>query len=95
MSKKQIFETAKESPSQKIVVTGYMAAGNCTGQADTSLAEDRAKAVKRFLIENGVTNDIEAVNGGVFEPEKSECDGNGVWQPSLADYRRKVRIEFK
>lgn len=95
LSKKQIFETAKESPSQKIVVTGYMAAGNCTGQADTSLAEDRAKAVKRFLIENGVTNDIEAVNGGVFEPEKSECDGNGVWQPSLADYRRKVRIEFK
>ena len=95
LAKEQVFEKAKESPSQKIIVTGYMASGNCNGQADISLAGERAKAVKRFLIENGVTNDIEAINGGVFESEKSECDNNGVWQPSLADYRRKVRIEFK
>ena len=91
----QVFDYATSHPSKRIIVTGYMASGNCNGQANTELAGERAKTVKRFLIENGVDNDVEAINGGVFEPNKSECDNNGSWQPSLADYRRKVAIEFK
>ena len=71
-----------------------MASGNCRSESDTSQAGARANTVKEFLIKNGVKNHIESVNGGVFEPEKSECDSNGRWQSNLADYKRKVVIEF-
>lgn len=91
----KVINSASTCPDKKIVITGYMAAGNCTGKPNNpTLPGLRAETVKRFLIDNGISNNIETVNGGVFDPGKSECEG-GQWESELADYRRKVIIEFK
>lgn len=92
----KVFEDAESDPSKKIIITGYMASGNCGKEANKpNLAKDRANTVKTFLQNNGVKNEITVVDGGVFEPEKSECDENHIWRPDLANYKRKVTIEFK
>lgn len=90
-----MMDNAKKNPSRKIIITGYMAAGGCDSQAkNSSLARQRAETVRDFLKENGVTNDIEALDGGIFDKDKSECV-DGEWKPELANYRRKVTIRFK
>ena len=91
----KVISSAGTCPDKKIVVTGYMAAGNCSGKPNNpTLSGLRAETVKSFLQSHGVLNTIETVNGGVFDPGKSECE-NGVLKPELMNYRRKVTIEFK
>ena len=92
----EVAVAAAQSPSRIVVVTGYMASGNCdnANPNDPSLAVNRANAVQQLLVINGVQNQMEVVDGGVFDAEKSECDENG-WNPELANYRRKVTIQSK
>lgn len=90
-----MINNAQNNPNRKIIITGYMAAGSCDGQAkNPNLAKRRAETVKDFLKENGVANNIEVIDGGVFDKDKSECEDSD-WKPELANYRRKVIIRFK
>lgn len=92
----EISAIARQCPNIPIVITGYMASGNCDSSKpnNPSLALDRANAVKQLLVANGVQNSIDVVNGGVFDAGTSECDASG-WNPELANYRRKVTISSK
>lgn len=92
----EISTIAIQCPDIPIVITGYMASGNCdsTNPNNPSLAFDRANAVRQLLIASGVQNQIDVINGGVFDAGTSECDASG-WNPELANYRRKVIISTK
>lgn len=91
-----VIDYAKANPGKRIVVIGYMAAGTCNSANPNKpeLSSSRASIMKQFLVSKGVNNTIEVRDGGVLDSEKSECN-NGVWKHELADYRRKVVIEFK
>ena len=89
-------QKAKSRPSATVTITGYMAAGNCDSSKPNkpNLALNRANAVKD-LLSNEIQNSIEAIDGKVFNPDQSECDANGIWQPSLANDKRKIIIGMK
>lgn len=91
-----IVDKAKRYANTNIIVTGYMAAGECTNEkVDTSLAGQRAEAIKQQLISQGIEQRrIQIENGGVFQPEISECQ-NGQWLEELAKSKRKVIINFE
>ena len=88
----QVLQKAKAKPTKKIVITGYMAAGQCDLNVDDSLALKRAEAVKRILENDIPESRMQAVNGGV--PKGDEC-ADGVWQNELAEHKRKVIVEFQ
>lgn len=92
----KVIEKAKANPTKKLIITGYMAAGSCSSSRpnDPGLSGGRAETVKKYLVDNGVTNRIEVVDGGVFDPEVSECV-NGKWKADRAAYRRRVVIDYK
>lgn len=85
---------AKDNPRQPITITGYMAPDSCNGNSDTSLAEARANRVKEYL-ESRVKNDIEVINGGVYQPDISVCDANGNRIPEREQEKRRVVIKLE
>ena len=91
-----VISKAKNRPTAKITITGYMAAGNCDSSKpnNPTLALERANAVKN-LLSHEVRNSIEVIDGKVFNPSQSECDANSIWQASLANGKRKITIRIK
>lgn len=91
----KVIQDIKEKSPATVTITGYMAAGECDPSVvNTSLAGQRAETVKKYLVDQDLSTDgIKTVNGGVYDSNNSECI-NGIWQPELANYRRKVTIKF-
>ena len=90
----QVVEAANKYSRKTVVITGYMAPDSCDGNADTSLAEARANRVKNYL-KSKIKNNIEVVNGGVYQPEVSVCDSRNKRIPEREQEKRRVVIKFE
>lgn len=83
-------EEMKKNSSEVVTITGYEARANCSNNV-SSLPKQRAEAIKRMLIEMGISEDrITTVNGG--KGGNNDCV-NGRFIESEGAKNRVVKFE--
>lgn len=78
---------------EKVTIEGYVGLANCNSNADTSLSQRRAEAVKKLITKRGISgNRVEAIGRG--KGPENECI-KGVYNPPVAARNKFVRVTAK
>ncbi len=85
----------KRNPKAVIEVGGYC---DASGKADYNfiLGQKRADAVKKYLVDNGVTeNQVLAVSYGEENPIAINKNADGTWNKQGQQYNRRVEFRLR